>query len=77
MSLSATFPTFLSGDQARRLSSMDNLEQWEAPVGSGAEECGGAESAEFDRELQMMAELLLDIYLDKQRQHARKKRPEY
>ena len=37
----------------------------------------GPESPEFERELKMLAELLLDIYIDKRRRGATKRDPEF
>jgi hypothetical protein len=52
---------------------MDNRETPRKPVTPPLGARPGTESPEFERELKMMAELLLDIYIDKRRRGASKK----
>jgi hypothetical protein len=59
------------------LSNMDNRETRKKPVTAPVAVRPGTESLQFEQELRMMAELLLDIYLDKRRRGASKQHEEF
>ena len=56
---------------------MDDRESHKKPVAEPLEARPDTDSPEFERELKMMAELLLDIYIDKRRRGATKQDSEF
>jgi hypothetical protein len=74
VSFGATLPAFPFSEPERRLAKMEKLETGATPNVPKPEAASDADSPELERELELWAELLLDIYLDKQRRNLRKDR---
>ena len=65
------FPAFLPSRRERIVKAMDEVKQFREFLGPAADGYNDAQLAQLRREMQAMAELLLDIYLYKKSQNDR------